>query len=180
VTRALSAAPRRIDAGQLGGRWFFSIAGIGFDAQVASAFDRDPSGRRGLSTYARITARELWRYQCLQYRVDGRTAARALLVAFANSGQFGNGARIAPCARLDDGLLDMVIVEETSRLATLLRLPHLFSGRIERVRGVTSRCVTSAVVESDVPMLFHVDGEPVQGGRRLEARVEPGALLIAA
>lgn len=52
---ALSGPIRQIDAGQLGGRWFFSIAGIGFDAHVALAFDRD-QGRRGLHTYVRLTA----------------------------------------------------------------------------------------------------------------------------
>ena len=102
---------------------------------------------------------------------------------FVNSVLFtwiGNGARIAPGARLDDGLLDMVIFEERSRLATLRALPRLFTSGVERVRGVTRRPVTAATVESDLPMVFHVDGEPVQGGTRLEARVRPGVLHVAA
>ena len=111
-----------VDVGELGGRLFVSIAGIGFDAHVAREFDRAGSRRRGFRTYVRVTAQELWRYRCGNYRVDGVAAARALLVTFANSAQFGNGARIAPGARLDDGLLDMVIFEERSRLATLRAL----------------------------------------------------------
>ena len=169
---------RRIDAGQLGGRWFFSIAGIGFDAHVALAFDRD-QGRRGLHTYVRLTAGELWRHTCGQFRVNDAPAVQALLIAFANSGQFGNGARIAPSARIDDGLLDMVVFQERSRAATLWGLPKLFTGGVERVPGVSIRQVTDAVVESDRPMLFHVDGEPVQGGTRLEARIHPAVLRVA-
>src|SRR4051812_32911125 len=180
IVHALAASPRPIDAGQLGGRWFFSIAGIGFDAHVAHAFDRDSSGRRGFSSYARITARELRRYKSARYQIDGAAAVAALLVTFANSAQFGNGARIAPSARVDDGALDMVVFEERSRLATLVALPKLFTGRVESARGVSIRKVTSAIVESDVPMVFHVDGEPHEGGTRLEARVHPGALLVAA
>jgi len=180
IVLALAASPRPIDAGQLGGRWFFSIAGIGFDAHVAHAFDRDTSGRRGFSNYARITARELRRYKTAQYQIDGAAAVAALLVTFANSAQFGNGARIAPSARVDDGALDMVVFEERSRLATLLALPKLFTGRVESARGVSIRKVTSAIVESDAPMVFHVDGEPHEGGTRLEARVYPGALRVAA
>jgi diacylglycerol kinase (ATP) len=179
LTFALAASIRRIDAGQLGGRWFFSVAGIGFDAQVALAFDRD-QGRRGLHTYVRLTAGELWRYRCGEFRVNDAPAVKALLIAFANSAQFGNGARIAPSARIDDGLLDMVMFEERSRAATLWGLPKLFTGGVERVRGVSIRQVTDAVVESDLPMLFHVDGEPVQGGTRLEARVHPAILRVAA
>jgi YegS/Rv2252/BmrU family lipid kinase len=177
---ALRGTVRRIDAGELGGRWFFSIAGVGFDAHVASAFDRDTAGRRGFSTYARITARELWRYRCSRYQVDGADAVAALLITFANSAQFGNGARIAPSARIDDGVLDVVVFEERSRVHTLWGLPRLFTGSVSRVAGVTIRQVTQAVVESDAPMVFHVDGEPVQGGTRLEARVHPGALRVAA
>ena len=179
LAHALSSPVRSIDAGTLAGRWFFSIAGVGFDAHVAAAFDR-AGGRRGLAGYVRITARELWRYECLQLSIDDAAPIRALLVSFANTAQFGNGARIAPSARIDDGLLDLVTFEERARLSTLWGLPSLFTGDAERVRGVSVRKVTSVVVECSTPMLFHVDGEPAQGATRLEARVHPGVLRVAA
>jgi diacylglycerol kinase family enzyme len=170
---------RRIDGGQLGGRWFFVVAGIGFDAHVAHAFDRSGRKRRGLATYARLAGVELWRYRCGQYNVNGSPRANVLLVTFANGAQFGNGARIAPSARVDDGQLDMVTVEERSRLSTLLCAPRLFWGGLERVPGITVQRVSHAVVESPVPMAFHVDGEPMQGSTRLEARVHPAVLWVA-
>jgi diacylglycerol kinase family enzyme len=180
IDLAMLVSGRRIDAGEIGGRWFFSVAGIGFDAHVALAFDRDLAGRRGFISYARITARELWRYRCGRYRIDGVAPVSALLITFANSAQFGNGARIAPAARIDDGALDMVVFEERSRLRTLWGLPRLFTGGVARVSGVSIRQVTEAVVESDRPMVYHVDGEPVQGSTRLEARVHRGVLQVAA
>jgi diacylglycerol kinase family enzyme len=180
IRAALAATVRHVDAGQLDGRWFFSVAGVGFDAHVAAAFDRDLAGRRGLSTYARITARELWRYRCGAYQVNGAAAVRALLVTFANSAQFGNGARIAPSARVDDGVLDLVVFEERSRARTLWSLPALFTGRVEQVRGVRVARVTAATLESDAPMIYHVDGEPHEGSTRLDARVHPGVLRVAA
>ena len=179
ILDALSAAPRTIDAGEIGGRLFFSIAGIGFDEHVASCFDRDTSGRRGFSTYIRLALREFLAYRTVGYRVDGVPLDRALLVSIANSAQFGNGARIAPTARLDDGWLDLVTVEERSRLATLVTLPRLFVGGLERVRGVTMRKVQRVAVESDQPIRFHADGEPGEGGTRLEVRVLPSALRVA-
>jgi diacylglycerol kinase (ATP) len=180
IDYALTAPGKQVDAGTLGGRWFFSVAGIGFDAHVADAFDRDTGRRRGLSTYVRVTARELWRYRCGQYLIDGNAAVTALLITFANSAQFGNGVRIAPSARIDDGVLDMVVFEERSRRATLWGLPRLFTGGVGRIGGVSIRQVTSVSVESTVPMAFHVDGEPVQGGTRLEARIHPAVLRVAA
>jgi diacylglycerol kinase (ATP) len=180
IAAALAATPRRVDAGQLDGRWFFSIAGIGFDAHVAHAFDRDSGGRRGFATYVRVTARELRGYRPGTFRIDGAAGVAAFLVTFANSAQFGNGARIAPSARIDDGRLDMVVFEERSRFATLCGLPRLFTGGVERVQGVSIRQITDAVVESDAPMIFHVDGEPHVGGTRLEAKVFPSVLQVAA
>jgi diacylglycerol kinase family enzyme len=178
ITEALGAMPRALDAGELGGRLFFNMAGIGFDAHVAGCLDREV-GRRGLAGYVRIAARELWRYQCSDYRIDESShVRRALLVTFANSPQFGNGARVAPAARLDDGRLDLVIFENESRFRTICAIPLLFTGGITRLRRISSRQIERATVSSDAPMLFHVDGEPVQGGTTLEARVHPRALNV--
>jgi diacylglycerol kinase (ATP) len=181
MTNALAAAPRPIDAGELGGRLFFSIAGVGFDAHVASCFDRECAGRRGLSSYLLIAARELVSYKPSTYRVGGGDAppVQALLVTLANSCQFGNGARIAPGARVDDGKLDLVVFEEISRLRTVCGMPRLFTGGIERQVGVSIRQIERTTIESKHPMIFHVDGEPVQGGTRLEARVHRGALQVS-
>lgn len=177
---ALAAMPRLVDAGELDGRFFVNLAGIGFDAHVAHHFDRDTRGRRGVSTYIRVTARELFGYQCADYCVDGNWHRRALLVTLANAAQFGNGARIAPAARIDDGQLDLVVIEEQSRMRTLRSLPALFSGGIDRVKGVTVRKVTEVVIESERPMTCHVDGEPVAEGKtRLEGRVLPAVLRVA-
>lgn len=183
IAEALAARPRAIDAGELDSRTFFNVAGIGLDAHIATLFDQDQARRRGLGTYVRIAARELMTYRPRRYRVNrngDEIVAPALLITLANSPQFGNGARIAPDARVDDGRLDVVVVEERSRLATLLAVPRLFTGGIARVSGVSIRQVERAIVECDSPMLFHVDGEPVQGGTRLEARVLPGALRVCA
>ena len=184
VSGALGGTPRRIDAGELGGHLFFSVAGVGFDAHVAACFDRDLAGRRGLAGYASISARELLTYRCGTYRIVPGAAApdgdmrAAFLVTLANSGQWGNGARIAPDAALDDGQLDLVVLEERSRLQTICGLPRLFTGTIARMPGVSSRRVERVWIESDQPILFHVDGEVVLGGQRLEGRVHPGVLSV--
>jgi YegS/Rv2252/BmrU family lipid kinase len=180
LRRALRARPRMIDAGELGNRLFVNLAGIGFDAHVAALFDRDSGGRRGLTTYFRITLRELMTYRCQTYRISGNTSStrRALLVTLANGSQFGNGLRIAPGAQVDDGKLDLVVFEELSRLRTFGALPRLLANRAMGTRGLSIERIERGVIECETPMMYHVDGEPVQGGTRLEARVLPGALRI--
>ena len=180
IADALQAEPRRMDLGEIEGRLFVNIAGIGVDAFVASRFSL--ARRRGFLGYVGITATALATYVPTHYRItSGGTSvdARAILVTIANSAQFGNGARIAPGASVDDGLLDLVVLEERWRLATISQLPRLFNGTVERIRGCTIRRIREVSVEADLPMTFHVDGEPVVGGTRLDARVHPGALLVA-
>jgi len=182
IAAALRAEPRPMDAGEMGGRLFFNIAGIGFDAHVAALFD-DPSNQtRGLRKYVGISARALWSYEPGVYVITtpaGRRETRAVLVTVANSAQFGNNARIAPGAEVDDGMLDLVVLAETARWRTVLQAPRLFTGTVARIPGCTMERVDRATIASARPMTFHVDGEPVRGGTELSVRVHPGALLIA-
>jgi len=181
LTAALRGAPRAIDAGEIAGRLFVNIAGIGFDAHVAARFNAPENRRRGLAGYAVLTARSIAGYACGRYEIvtpDARMTVRALLIALANGTEFGNRVRIAPGARVDDGALDLVIVEERSRLATMSSLWRLIDGSVHRAPIWSSRSVRQVTIQSDAPMMFHVDGEPLQGGTRLEARVHPGALRV--
>lgn len=178
LRQALQARPRAIDAGEINGRLFVNMAGVGFDAHVAACFNDDRGGR-GLPAYLRLASREMLRYRCQEYRVHGDPGRRALLVVIANTSQFGNGARIAPAAKVDDGRLDLVVVDERSLLGTVLALPRVFLGGLERVRGVSMRQIEETVIESESPMTFHVDGEIEKGSTRLVARVLPSALQVA-
>jgi YegS/Rv2252/BmrU family lipid kinase len=180
IADALQAVPRPMDLGELDGHLFANIAGIGFDAHIASRFAT--ATRRGFAGYAGITARALTSYVAQHYRVTTggvETAHRAILVTIANSAQFGNNARIAPGARVDDGELDLVVMEERSRFGTLCRIPRLFNGTVARVPGCTIRRIREATIEADAPMTYHVDGEPMAGGTKLRARIHPGALMVA-
>jgi YegS/Rv2252/BmrU family lipid kinase len=179
LREAFGATPRRIDAGEIDGHVFFCVAGIGFDEHVAACFDRDTSGRRGFTTYVRLALREILRYTPGSCTVGELRIDRAMLVAIANTGQFGNGAVIAPDAQIDDGRLNVVMLDERSRLATMLALPRLYVGGLQRVRGVTTRQVEQITIESGRPIRFHADGEPMEGSTRIEVRVLPSALRVA-
>jgi YegS/Rv2252/BmrU family lipid kinase len=183
LAAGIRAVARPMDVGAIDGHLFVNIAGIGFDAHVASRFNRPGNRRRGLAGYVGIAARALVTYVPARYTItmpDGELHVRAVLVTVANSAQFGNGARIAPGARLDDGLLDLVVVEERSRVATMCQVPRLFNGTVQRIRGCSRRAIAQATIACEAPMTFHVDGEPMSGGTVVNVRVHPGALQIAA
>jgi len=178
---ALDGADRRMDAGELDGRLFFNVAGIGFDARVAHRFAATGLVSRGFRRYVEIAIRELFAFQPADHRVAAGgaiTRTRALLIAIANARQYGHGALIAPRARIDDGRLDVVIVEHRPAIATLVMMPWLFAGRIGSVRGVTMLQAAEVEISSTGNVLCHVDGEPFLGGALLKGRVHPGALRI--
>jgi diacylglycerol kinase (ATP) len=178
---AIRGRVRTIDAGELNGRLFFNIAGVGFDAAIAEQFNARARGRRGLGPYLQIGFREAFTYTCNRYQIalDGESiVSRALLVAFANGREYGNGLRLAPHARMDDGKLEALVVEDRQPLARLWTARHLALGTSHKAPGVISRSVTSARIEADCDILYHVDGEIGRAGGSVDVRIRPGLLKV--
>ena len=178
---AFGGRDQLIDAGELDGRLFFNVAGIGLDARVAHRFAADGLVRRGFMRYLTITASELLSCQPGDHTVatDGESLRlRTLLIAIANARQYGNGALIAPQARVDDGKLDVVMVEHRSPLMAVLQAPWVFAGQIGRLPGVVMRTAVDIEITSALPVVYHVDGEPRVGGASIKAHVRPHALRV--
>ena len=178
---AFGTTERVIDAGEIEGRLFFNVAGVGLDAQVAHEFAVNGLARRGFTRYIEIASRQLFSFRAAEYHIvaDGVSwQTRALIVALANGRQYGNGAVIAPDARLDDGRLEVIVVGERSALRAIAQMPMLFSGRIAQVPGITMTAVQDVTISSAGPMVYHVDGEPLVGGTSIRARIRPQALRV--
>jgi diacylglycerol kinase (ATP) len=172
---------RVIDAGELDGHLFFNIAGIGLDARVAHRFAQGGLERRGFLRYLQLAAREVASFTPHDYALtaDGRDLnVRPLLIAIANSRQYGNGALIAPEAVLDDGKLDLVVVNDMPAWRVLMHAAKLFAGTIAQVPGVSIRKTSRLEIASDVAVEYHVDGEPHVGGQCVSARIHPRALRV--
>lgn len=170
---------RTIDYGLLDGRPFFNVAGLGLDARVAADFQA--RGQRGLLSYALKTAAAIVSPEVTTCTLDaGGTRARvdALLVAFANSRQYGNDVLIAPGALLDDGAIDIVVIPHRPFGWRVRHVPSLLSGTVDRVPGVTVHRCGSAVVESAGPLAYHLDGEPHLGGCQLRLETRASGVRI--
>ena len=179
IDTAVRGRDRVIDVGELDGRPFVNLAGVGLPASVADLFAR--LAGRGLAGYALATARQLARYRSQRYTLvtEGRSVERpALLIEVANGRQYGNGAVIAPRARLDDGQLDLVSVDPISRARAALGLWRLFNDTIDRHPYVHCSRVGGVTISADRPLRFHVDGEVAQGGCSLSAAIHPKALRV--
>jgi YegS/Rv2252/BmrU family lipid kinase len=178
---AFTGDARRIDLGELNDRLFVNVAGIGFDARVARAFNAERTSGWGLPRYVRLALREVGSYEPQTYHVtcDGLTVdVHAYVVAVANSAQYGNGARIAPHARIDDGVLDVVVVNVAPVWKLFLGARRLFDGSIARAREVRTLSLREGEIASATPMPIHVDGEPLDAVTHARVRVRRGALLV--
>ena len=136
---------------------------------------------RGGWPYIVIGVREGCRYCASDYDVtlDGESRKyRALLIVFANGREYGLGARIAPDARLDDGLLDALIVEDRNVMSRFWNARHLAKGTPQLSPMVTTRRVKKARIETPGAIEFHVDGEPGLAKDLVEVEILPSALTI--
>jgi YegS/Rv2252/BmrU family lipid kinase len=178
---ALTGPEHVIDTGEIDGRLFLNVAGIGFDARMALAFNALGTERRGRWRYSTTVLRAVFAYRAARYRIelDGEALdSQALLLAIANLPQYGSRAVIAPQAAPFDGLLDLVVVGDRGPLARAGLVPRLFDESIGKAAGVTTRTARKLVISSDGPIICHVDGEPFQAGHRLEAVVRPRSLRV--
>jgi YegS/Rv2252/BmrU family lipid kinase len=170
-----------IDAGDVNGSWFFNIAGIGIDALIAARFAQRGLRKRGPLGYLQLGTTELLRYRAQRYTIvlDGREVEHdAMLVAVANGRQYGNNVCIAPGARLDDGLLEVVVVDQLSLLAIVRRLPSLFRGTLCAGPGIAMHAARELTIRAAGTIPFHVDGEPRAAVDQLVIRVHPRALTV--
>ncbi len=186
----LSGAPRNVDVlrartGDGQTRLYIGGGGVGLDVEAA---------RHAASTYLRLPGR-------LRYVASGLRALREfepprvraefsdsavppmeaaiLLAAVFNTPSYGAGVRLAPGARIDDGLLDVALVEKLGAVQITAALPPLMlkgsfpESRVKRARAGL------VVLSSDRPCLFHGDGE-IFGPTPVEIEAVPRAIRILA
>lgn len=168
-----------IDSAVVNGQPYFGVMGIGLDAVIAERFAE--SRVRGLRTYVRVGLRTYLTFKPEEYEIeiDGQTQKRrAFVLAIANSSQYGNNARIAPLASLQDGLLDIVIIDRASIWSAPRMLARLFNGTFDRAPGVRILQGRSVNVRRGAPGPAHVDGEPLILPAGIEVRIKPKSLRV--
>ncbi|HHW41233.1 MAG TPA: diacylglycerol kinase family lipid kinase [Syntrophomonadaceae bacterium] len=171
---------RMLDLGMVENRYFLNICGVGFDAEVAHAVNQGFRWLRGTWAYLAGVLKTLmcFRPVPLELTLDGNhLQIKGLLVAVANGAFFGSGIKIAPRARVDDGLFDVCVVGDIGRLELLRVLPLTYSGRHEdhpcvhffRARDVTvSSPARRLYIQGDgellgeTPAAFHIHKQAIR------------------
>ncbi|MCP2519498.1 diacylglycerol kinase family lipid kinase [Candidatus Aminicenantes bacterium AC-335-B20] len=168
-----------IDAGRIANHYFFNVAGIGLDAQIARDFNYHDV--RGIAPYIFYAVKNFLTnppIECTIINDKKEILKDILILAFANFKEYGGKAIIAPSAKPDDGLLDICILKKPNFFVALYHLPNLFLGRINKLPYYYSFQANSLHIKGKTPLLFHYDGEKGEELTEVNISVLPRALKV--
>lgn len=155
-----------------------NTAGIGYAAHIAHEFSK--LKKRGFKNYVKISIRDSLKYDSQECEISfhGVTwRGSAFIIDIANGNQWGNNAVIAPHAKNDDGILDMLIVKKFPFRNFPFMATRLFTKSIHHSKYVEIKKITEAVI-TQKKTIAHIDGEPYNMGYKLHVRINPLSLKI--
>lgn len=155
---------RRVDVGRAGHRYFLLMAGIGFDAAVASQIDAQRKRRLGMVAYlvAGVAVAFSFIGHKVQLNVDGvRRSYRVVLIVIGNSRRYGGTVSVTAEARIDDGLLDVCVFKGTGLPAVAWHLISVLLGRHVHDPTVDYFRARRMTVGGDSPLPVQVDGDRI-------------------
>lgn len=171
------------------GRFFCCVAGVGFDGAVARRANHLPRWLRRHGGYALSVLPTIFTFSALPLTLVACTATSdkpdwvvrneqpTLLAAFANAPLYGGGMRVAPKAKMDDGLLDVCLVERVHPMKLFSLFPAVYVGRHLRIPEVHYFQTGCVRVETEEPADVYADGEYVCQ-TPVEVSVRAGALSV--
>ena len=163
VRLAVEGAERLIDVAEVNGAPFVGIASLGFDSDANRIANQSKMIRGNLVyVYAALRALSGWRPAAFEVVVDGhRHELTGYSVAVGNSRAYGGGMWLLPHAELDDGRLDVLMVEDHSKLKFLRDIPKVFKGT--HIGDPLAHLLSGERVEvrADRPFVVYADGDPI-------------------
>jgi diacylglycerol kinase (ATP) len=152
--------PIKVDAGCCNGRIFLNGVGIGFDGEVARQLGEKKS--LGFLSYLLAVLKTIFYYKASLITIDGNEIQkenRYLMISVANGSRYGGGFMVAPKAIINDGVLDLVLVEALPVLQRLRYLPLMKKGGHITRSFVAYYNVEKIIITSDQILPAHLDGE---------------------
>ncbi len=179
IRTIINGRNKLIDVAYVNDMLFTSIAGIGFDAYVAQKFSK--SVIRGMISYMQITLNEFGSYkpQIYTLSIDGvQMEKQALMIVVANSNQFGYNTKIAPLAKVDDGLLDICVVKKMPVNQLMAIGYHLVKGTLDKTRYFEYFRGKNITFHNVTDPLMNIDGEPITVKSPVNIRIKPLSLRV--
>ena len=165
------------DYGVINHQPFFCTCGMGFDAFVSLKFAE--SGKRGLVSYVENVLKEGLKYKPETYMVEDETGTynyKAFLITCANAAQYGNNAYIAPGASMQDGLMDVIVMEPFNVMEAPKLAMDLFAKTLSSNSCIKTFQARRIHVKREHPGAVHYDGDPIEMGTDIDVVIHPKSL----
>jgi YegS/Rv2252/BmrU family lipid kinase len=161
-----------IDTFMLNGKLSVNVSGVGFDGHIANLFSTGT--KRGLRGYTKLITREYFRFKEFEFDAQlntvGHRHEKAFMIAFANSSQYGNNARVSPQSSVKDQVLQLVILKKIPLYRGLVFGYKMFAKKLKPGKRYQSHAFQHGILKTKHPVAFHVDGEA--GGHASEFIIE--------
>ncbi len=188
LRHGLSAPAARMDLGRVQieqrEHLFMSSLTAGFDAAVGARAHAAPGWLRGMPRYLWATLAEIrhLRLYDVQIRADDHLLheGQVLFASSLNTASYASGMPVAPGARIDDGLLELVRAGRFGRLGALAAMPLLLTGQHLRHPKIALQRFAQLNIRSATPIPLALDGEPIADASEFSVRVLPLALAVVA
>ena len=171
--------PISVDYGLANGKLFMCTCGTGFDAVVADQFAA--SNKRGFMTYVQNTIKQVFTYQPQSYHIVGDgldVTHKAFLITFANANQWGNDAKIAPRASIQDGQMDIMLMSSHAILGSASLALRLFAGSIDDSYFMDTLRAKEVTLIREEKAPFHIDGDPVEMEKDIQIKIVSDGLRV--
>jgi YegS/Rv2252/BmrU family lipid kinase len=174
---ALNENPKSIDIGICNNRYFINGGGIGFEGEVAKSLSGKKK-RPGKTSFLITILKKIFSYRSKSYSIqaaDYNIAGKKLLIDISNGRRAGGGFHIAPQARADDGLFDIIIADPLTALQRLRFLPLIEKGKHLNLSIIQYFFTAKITINSNETIQYHLDGEYFED-KKLEIELLPLAL----
>lgn len=168
-----------IDVGWMNGRPFFNIAGIGFDGLVSNLMKG--SNWRGFIPYFLNSVKAGLQYTPRECRIeidDRVLTEKCFIISIANGPMWGYNFQIAPDARLDDGLFEVVLLKDAPKWQYFAAVPATLNGKIYDADFVEHFTTSRVKITTEGKNFVHLDGEGAMLEGEMEFEIKPKALKI--
>lgn len=177
---ALNGPTRRLDIGLVADQYFLTVSGVGFDAEVANWVNQRSKQGNGTWVFIRGVLKNMLRYRPQPLTVSGEHGSgmqKTFLLAVGNTTFYAGGMKICPDANPEDGLFQVVWVQDIAPFAVLPLLVRVFNGSHIHHPRVKTLSVSELSVEGPEHLWVHADGELI-GHLPVTFRTVPKAIRV--
>ena len=169
-----------IDVIEINGNLCLNVAGIGLDSLVAHSFN--DLKLRGVLPYIWLTLKtfiQLQPFPVTIWRDNEKIISEDLFaLTIANTRQFGNNAFIAPDAKPNDGIINLVLIKPFPKIYGPLLAIRLFTKRINKSKFVEQIKTDKEIKIETGETRMHIDGEPIKTGDWVIVKIQREALNV--